>query len=366
MPSVKETVAKISAAPSWDQRIALIRLIPHDHGTSEHQQIYAAVARSVYVPHLSPEFAYIHQPSFYGPQYFQQVYEAARSATDDFSQVDENNLASAIENDPRTLLVFRTIVGLTKDEFAHATNLVAAPLNLKGFTGGKVDAMERKGTATSSEQAQLAAATLSSIMDGKLFSAPPGNLCSKQAKPDTQEGWASVRQFAQEGVPFSLFLHQRHYGGAFRQVLDATSSLRGDLIEDAVEALFRGNGVPHIRTGGHKQGDIAKKFQVNVTPAPDFVVFDKANNLKAMLECKGANDGGTARDKASRFKTLRDESIRLGGIPLIAVLSGLGWRRVNDTLGPVLRDTDGRVFTLSTLAQLLQVDPFPSLVGLER
>ena len=68
-----------------------------------------------------------------------------------------------------------------------------------------------------------------------------------------------------------------------------------------------------------------------------------------MLECKGTNNGGTARDKALRFERLRDESIRLDGIPLLAVLGGIGWARVNDTLAPVVRDTDGRVFTISTL-----------------
>ncbi|MBI4798513.1 MAG: hypothetical protein HY794_07235 [Desulfarculus sp.] len=366
MPTAEQTVAKIVEASTWDQRVAQIRLIPQNHGTNEHPQIYAAVARSVYVPHLSPDFAYVHQPPFYGPEYFQQVYAATLQATAGFDQVSENDLARVIESDPRTLLVFRTIMGLTKEEFAHATKLVAEAMGLAALTGSKVDSMEKKGSATTRQQARLAAKTLSQIIDGSLFGAPPGDLCSKQAKPDTQEGWGSVRRFATEGVPFSLFLHQRHYGGAFRQVLDATSTRRGDLIEEAVEALFRDSGVPHLRTGSHNQGEIAERFEVRVTPAPDFVIFDQTGVLKGILECKGTNDGGTARDKAMRFERLRQESIRLGGIPLIAVLGGLGWKRVNDTLGPVVRDTDGRVFTLSTLPEMLQVSPFPSLMGLRR
>ncbi len=72
---------------------------------------------------------------------------------------------------------------------------------------------------------------------------------------------------------------------------------------------------------------------------------------------------GTARDKALRFERLRDESIRLGGLPLIGVLGGLGWTRVNDTLGPVVRDCDGRVFTVSNLAEMLEVNPLALLVG---
>ncbi len=200
-------------------------------------------------------------------------------------------------------------------------------------------------------------------MDGELFGKAPPGLRSKQDKPDTAHGWNSVRDFAAGGVPLKIFLHQRHYGGAFRQVLDATSARRGDLIEDAVEALFIEHGLSFIRTGSHNQADIAERFEVHVTPAPDFVVFDpRDDSLKAMLECKGTNNGGTARDKALRFNRLRDESVRLGGVPLIAVLSGIGWTRINDALGPVVRDTDGRVFTLSTLNSMLQLAPFPSLL----
>jgi hypothetical protein len=96
-----------------------------------------------------------------------------------------------------------------------------------------------------------------------------------------------------------------------------------------VEALFAEHGISYIRTGAHNQGEIAERFEVTVTPAPDFVVYDETDALRALLECKGANDGGTARDKALRFERLRDESVRLGDVPVIAVLSGLGWTRVN-------------------------------------
>ena len=365
MLNIQDTITKIAEANNWDQRIAQIRLIPQNHGTNEHPRIYAEIARLLYVPHLAADFAYIHEDHFYGREYFEQVYAAADVATAGFTQVTEAELTSVLVSNPRTLLVFRTIMGLTKGEFAYATIMAAEPVGLSPLSPNKVDSMERNGSATTNEQAKVAAKTLSQIIDGSLFGVPPGDLVSKQAKPDTENGWPSVRLFAFNGVPFSLFLHQRHYGGAFRQVLDATSTKRGDLIEDAVEALFRENGVPYIRTGNHNQGDIAARFEVRVAPAPDFVVFDKSGTLRAILECKGTNDGGTARDKALRFARLRGESNRLGGIPLIAVLGGIGWARVNDALGPVVRDTDGRVFTLPTLSAMLEVAPFPSLIGLE-
>lgn len=363
MVTVDETVQRIVSASSWDQRVAQIRLVGQNHGTGQFQEIYARVAREVYVPHLAPDFAYVHSADFYELPVFSAAYQSAAEATRDFSDVSVESIAAAIEANPRSLLAFRTIVGLIGKEFAQSTQLVAEPLGIKALSPAKVDAMERNGTAVTAEQAALVATTILRIMDGTLFGDPPGDLHRKQEKFDTSDGWASVTTLARDGVPYDAFLHQRHYGGAFRQLLDATSTRRGNLLEDAVEELFTENRVPYIRTGSHNQAEIQDRFEIRVTPAPDFVVFDNAGSLRGMLECKLVNDGGTARDKALRFERLRAESLRLGGVPLMAVLAGLGWTRVNDTIGPVIRDTDGRVFTLATLPEMLSVSPFPTLLG---
>ena len=373
--TIDATIAAILGAETWTQRVQQIRLVPQRHGTGEHGTIYAAVARALYMPHLAPDFAYIHEAPFYEPAHFFRAYDEADRRTSGFSRVAEADLAATLAQCPGTLLVFRTLLGLTKEEFAHSSVLVAGPANLKPLSSSQIDAMERATVATepaqparaaaarAARQATIAARTIAEVMDGALFGAAPPGLRSKQDKPDTANGWDSVRDFAAGGVPLKVFLHQRHYGGAFRQVLDATSTRRGNLIEDAVEALFTEHGLSFIRTGSHNQADIAERFEVHVTPAPDFVVFDpRDDSLKAMLECKGTNNGGTARDKALRFDRLRVESVRLGGVPLIAVLSGIGWTRINDALGPVVRDTDGRVFTLSTLTSMLEVAPFPGLL----
>jgi hypothetical protein len=359
----QQTVDDIVGAKAWDERVARMRLIPGRHGTDEHAMIYADVAKQLYVPHLAPDYAYVHSAEFYDLPHFQDAYDKAAAGIADFTDVSVSQLTAVIQAEPTALLPLRVITGLTRTEFASSTKLVADPLGLDALSPGKVDSMERSGTATSTNQARVAAETLDQIMRGTLFGDPPGNLRSKQDKPDTADGWPTVRAYATAGVPYSVFLHQRHYGGAYRQLLDATSELRGNLIEDAVEALFAAHGVPFIRTGSHNQAMIAAKFEVHVQPAPDFVVHDSAGSLRAMLECKGANDGGTARDKALRFERLREESRRLNGVPLIAVLGGLGWTRVNDTLGPVVRDCEGRVFSVGNLPEMLTVSPFPALIN---
>ncbi len=365
MTTVEETVAAITAADTWDTRVTEFRYIPQRHGTDDQPKIYATIARELYVPHLIADFAYVHDAPFYDDAYFGQVYQVASEGTAAFANVSVDDLSTVLRADARTLLVFRTICGLVRNEFADSTTLVAQQLNLSGaVSGGRVDAAERGNSQFNPSEAHVIAATIDQLIRRELFSDAPPGLHSKQDKFDTRDGWDTVRQLATGGVPYHHFLHQRHYGGAFRQVLDATSTQRGDLLEDAVQALFEQAGIPHIRTGSHNQGDIAARFQVTVTPAPDFVVFDDNDTLRAMLECKATNDGGTARDKAARFERLRAESTRLGGVPLLAVLGGAGWKRVNDTLGPVLRDTDGRVFTVDTLDEMLTVAPFTQLNGL--
>lgn len=372
--SIEDTVQAILDAETWAQRIAQIRLVPQRHGTGEHVKIFAEVARRLYMPYLAPDFAFIHEAPFYDREHFFAAYAAADSLTERFSRVTEADIAEVILRCPPTLLVLRTLLGLTRNEFAHSTVIATAGTKIEPLSGSQVDNMEKSDVIIDAHmttnarsnfavKAQAAAVTISAAMEGRLFGAPPPGHRTKQTKPDTERGWDSVRDYAENRVPFQVFLHQRHYGGAFRQVLDAASSRRGDLIEDAVEELFKEAGVSFIRTGSHNQGDIVRRFEITVAPAPDFVVFDPVDDsLKAMLECKGANDGGTARDKALRFRTLRAEAVRLGGVPLFAILGGIGWARINDALGPVVRDTDGRVFTTSTLASMLEVVPFPSLV----
>lgn len=366
MTAVEETIAAITAADTWDKRVTKIRLVPEHHGKAEHSSIFAAVARELYVPYLAPDFAFVHDAPFYDADHFQSVYAAAHNGTEGFTQVSVNELAALLEANSQTLLVFRTITGLLKNEFAATTTMVAEQLgeNAPAIASGTIDGAEKRGSRLTAPQARVLAQTIDQLVRRQLFTDAPTGWHSKQDKLDTSDGWKSVRQLVTDGVPYQAYLHQRHYGGPFNQVTNATTGRKGDLIEEEVETLFKANGVPYIRTGSHNQSEIASRFNVTVAPAPDFVVFDAGDTLRAMLECKATNDGGTARDKANRFRGLQAEAARLGGVPVVAVLGGTGWARVNDTLGPVLQYTDGRVFTLETLDQLLTVTPFPQLIGL--
>lgn len=367
MPGQDEqsTVDEITNATSWDRRVALIRRVPEEFGTARHQAIYSAIAERVYVPHLAPDFAYVHWREDYELAPLQKVYQGVWQATEGFALVGPSDLAAVLADVSGSLRIFRLLLGLTTQEFAASTEVLAGSgdgVGALSISNSRVKAIEAGAIPTRREADSCALVVDRAMADG-LFPVPAGRVRSKIAKPDTLQGWDSVREYARSGVPLAMFLHQRHYGGAFRQLLDATSGKRGDMLEQPVEDLFKLQKVPHVRTGSHNQEEVAAKFGLTVKPAPDFVVFDRSMTLRGMLECKVANDGGTARDKAARYRSLRVEANRLGGVPVFAVLAGLGWKRTADALGPVVRDTDGRTFTLPTLEEMLGVQPFPDLIG---
>lgn len=360
MDRIERTVRQISEAADWNQRVQAVRRIPELHGQQEAQTVYSAVAESLYRPRLSPQFVYVHRSAGYEREPFVSAYRQAFELTSGFHEVSPERLAATIERAPETLLVFRTIVGYTPSEFAAAIAEVANSLGVRPVGAHRVKAVET-GVRTTAQVAALCAEAIHRLMSGVLWGQAPEGLMTKLDKSDTERGWESVRSFAASGVPYEVLLHQRHVGGTYRQLLDATSERRGELLEAPVETLLAEAGVSFIRTGSANQGEIAERFNLTVRPAPDFVVFEPPSSLRAMIECKQANDGGTARDKAARYRSLRQETTRLGGVALFAVLDGLGWQRVNDALGPVVRDTDGRVFTLATLSEMLSVEPFPAL-----
>jgi hypothetical protein len=340
--------------------VALIRKIPESFGKAHHQAVYAPIAKASYVSALAPDFAYIDWRDEYELAPIERAYQRAHDLTGGFTKVSAEALEHAIEKSPDRARIFRLLLEYTTQEFSAATVITAGQLGSKPVSNGLLKSMEG-GKQASIESVRAIVAVINQAMRGELFAKRSGEVRSKLSKPDTIDGWRTVRRYASERVPFPVFLHQRHYGGAFRQLLDATSGRRGDLLEQAVEEVFNQQGILFVRTGASNQAAIATKFGLTVKPASDFVVHDASGTLRAILECKQANDGGTARDKAARFGVLRGKAIRLGGIPVFAVLAGLGWRRTADTLGPVIRDTDGRVFTIQTLPEIATVEPFLSI-----
>jgi hypothetical protein len=363
MPDIDITVARIVDAEAWNARVRLIQQIPQDYGLALLPDVYSQLAQELYVPQLAPDFAYIHWAERFELSAVEAPYEQAYARTEGFTKVTSADLQRCLRTYPATTRIFRLILAYTPGELAAATIVVAAELGADAVPENQIHIMEagRQGKPNS---VRVLAETFVRGVAGDLFPPPPfEGQRSKQDRPDLTDRWETVRRYAIEGVPLPVYLHQRYYGGAFAQLSNSTSRKRGNILEDEVERILAEAQIPFLRTGHTEQGEIIKRFNLSVRPAPDFVIYDSHGSLRGMVECKAISDGGTARDKAPRWTLLRAEADRLGGPPVFAVLGGLGWTRTKDALGPVIRECDGRVFTLVTLRDMLTVDPLPAIAA---
>ena len=359
-----DIISAVVNAPTWDERVAVVRRIATSFSSNEQPDVYADVAKAFYVPQLTYTYAYVGWPEGYELTVFDQAYATAHALTRGFVDVAEHHLVAVLSEAPETLRVFRTILGYTRPELAQATEDADLGSVAGGVSVGVIGGMEAgKRGPTLSRAASACARAIDATMTGTLHApAPDGQRRSKQQKPDTVDGWDSVRRFAAHGVPYSVHLHQRLYGGAFRTIQDSSSAQFGEDLETPVAAALTAAGISFVRSGssGADKAIVSRLFDITLNLVPDFVVH-RAGALRAFIEAKNINDGGTARDKAARFRAYRAEGQRLGGIPVFAVLDGAGWRRTKDALGPVVEACDGRVFTAANIGEMLTVEPFPQL-----
>lgn len=133
---IEAAVKGISSAKTWNQRVARIREIPEEFGIAQHQAVYAAVAKAVYVTELAPDFAYVHWRDEYELAPIEHAYERAFELTQGFSKVDVDRLAEVIQKEPATLKVFRLLLGFTTQELAASTGINATLLETRPVSNG--------------------------------------------------------------------------------------------------------------------------------------------------------------------------------------------------------------------------------------
>lgn len=128
--------------------------------------------------------------------------------------------------------------------------------------------------------------------------------------------------------------------------MDASSSIKADILEGALVRLLAENAIPFYRTR-------ARERIPGWEQAPDFLLPTREQPV-VVVEAKLAEDGGTARDKAARIERLCREARKKGVLP-VAVIDGKGFYRINDVTAPILRNTLGETYTLKTLPRLLEL-----------
>jgi len=314
--------------------------------------------RPIYEGRLAPQFhAVPWGASLHEREAFRTAYRSAHRLTAGFTKTSEADLLATLEADPRTLLVFRLILGYTIAELASALEL----LNVEGATRPTLDALEHgRGTLTSARRAVLAgiAKAVTQVIERELFALddalPPEDFKSRLDKIDTLEGWLSVQKAAAGGVDYADLLYERYVDGPWLAARAAYSEKKGRLIEDAVSELLTEAQIPFDQAPDElvRRGILPSK--------PDFVL-PSVDEPKVTLEAKGADDGGTARDKAARIAAVATAARAHGWTPL-AVIDGNGWKR-RDALVQTLEATRGLTFSLANLELILDVPEVAELRG---
>ncbi len=252
---------------------------------------------------------------------------------------------------PAALAPLRMILGLTHNELAFAIRLQIPESRV---SGGRLKKFERtpppkRTTATRERLAGSISEAALALMTGDLLPVPPrvdSYFHSKLHKRDTLGGWESVRAHT-AGVPYSALLFQRYVGGVWRQVQDAYSEVKGDaVLEFPLRDLLDAHSVPYHRTARGAAGAAETAQRFGVKPGPDFVIPDESPTL--VVESKVAEDGGTARDKAARIRTLADAASGRG-LKACVLIDGKGWTERPNALCDVVLATQGRTYTLATI-----------------
>lgn len=297
-------------------------------------------------------------PSFVEYPRFREAYEILKRRTGGFGSLRENLVWNAVREDPLTLLVVRTMLGMTPPEWAEITreetgesvtlgfartldnNIRADPHSMTGRlssapTHQRVDAMIRAAcvhlTTTVLDDAEGAVHRLN--------------------KFDTAQGLDSMRNAADNAVPYAVLLYERYLGRPFASHRDSVSELVGDVMESAIEERLTAARITFRKT---KRAERVPGFE----QAPDFIIPDEIDP-KVVIEAKVAGDDGTARDKVARIirlTTLSQERAQSGksAFEVVACIDGRGFGVRAEDMRQLLMRTNGKVFTLANLDDLIR------------
>jgi hypothetical protein len=284
---------------------------------------------------------------------FRALYARTVELTGGLRKPTSELLAETLRAFPPSLMVFRLVSGYQWEELADIVELLRG-VKIRKDVLQKVE----RGDAVLTEPGIAAlATTLFEVIGGREMKLPetldPANYRTRNTKVDTKEGWSSVAQAIKGPLDLGHVLYERYTGRPFAYVRDALSESKGGILEAAIAALFKVEDIPFEAIEDNRLEGFSQ--------APDFVLPSRAKPV-VLIEAKLSEDGGTSRDKAGRIEKLFHE-IGDRPIALIAVVDGKGFRRINDTLAPILKHTRGQTFFLGNLDQLAKV---PAIARLKR
>lgn len=297
--------------------------------------------------------------NFLGYDAFQEGYEALRINTDGFAALTAESCWTALREDARAWIVLRAIMGISPPEWGELANELehkSIPTNWCRSIDGDVKKDRDLFNESRSQPEQrrqrvdlCIRAAVKAINEG----AEPlqtDDLLHRLDKFDTAAGHSSVEHASLQGVPYPVLLYERILGRPFASHRDSVSELVGDEMETAIEGVLTAARIPFRKT---RRAERVPGFE----QAPDFFIPDEITPA-VIIEAKVCGDDGTARDKVSRVLRLaqmRDLRQQAGKTPyeLVACIDGRGFSVRRQDMRDLLLATNGKVFTMSTLDNLI-------------
>ena len=290
---------------------------------------------------------------------FQIAYEVLRQRTNAFADFTESSVWSALRENSLCFGVVRTMLGMSPPEWADLARSDRDSDINQGYARGLDGRCSSDRTYVSglvrprnSKALDRMEALISVAIEYITRGAPPGaaDAVHRLDKADTSHGLESLRHVASQHVPYAMLLYERYLGRPFATHRDAVSEQVGDVMETAIEEHLTRARIAFRKT---KRAERVPGYD----QAPDFFVPDEFNP-SVLIEAKITGDDGTARDKVARIERLtrmRDER-RLNGQPdyeVVACIDGRGFGVRREDMRSLITRTEGKVFTLATLDQMV-------------
>lgn len=287
---------------------------------------------------------------------FEFGYEALKAATKGFSEMTSERVMPAAMSEPISLIVLRSMLGLTPPEWGYLTSRETATSISQGFVRS-LDRKIRMAPRTPLKANGVAKERIEALVETAchlLSSGAPevaGHQLHRMDKADTKSGTASIRNLAGMGVPYAMLLYERFLGRPFAGHRDSVSELVGDSLESAIEEVLTKAGISFRKT---KRAERIEGFD----QAPDFIAPSEFNP-QVVIEAKITEDDGTARDKVTRIQHLGELSLagRSQDDPkfeVVACIGGRGFGVRREDMKKMILSTRGKVFTLKTLDRLVE------------
>ena len=287
---------------------------------------------------------------------FERGYEALKTATEGFSQLEPEKVFPITLSEPISIVVLRTMLGFTPPEWSYVTTQQTGVNVTQGYVRS-LDRKVRMSPETPLNATSVAKERLNALVDTAchMLSERAPQVEEDQLhrlnKADTKHGIESIRNTAGMGVPYAMLLYERFLGRPFAGHRDSVSDLVGDSLESAIEDVLARAGISYRKT---KRAERIEGFD----QTPDFIVPSEFNP-QVIIEAKITEDDGTARDKVTRIQHLGELSLagRSEDNPkyeVIACIAGRGFGVRREDMKKMILATRGKVFTLKTINQLIE------------